>query len=327
MTDMTSPVVSVIVPVYKAEKYLHKCVDSILAQTFTDFEVLLIDDGSPDTSGDICDEYATKDKRIRVFHKKNAGVSSARNIGLDNAIGEWVAFVDADDYVEKNYLDSIFKVESDIDLIHFGFLKELPNNQVYCSYLFKYNKKIKREDLFLKNNFSSCSVSYFYRRRVIGDIRFNENLKYSEDREFIIKVTLQSVNYILLTPNTAYRYVYNPNSATNAKRMPNHYLDDLIGLYNIALYMESKCLVRVSYYTKMFIYKLFMKSFYIVMGSIGTKWKEVKVSSIEIINEINKSLNISDFESTIYCHMPSMVILKYNIYWSMRTFYHQYLKR
>ena len=82
-----NPKISIIVPVYKAEKYLCKCVDSLLAQTFTDFEVLLIDDGSPDDSGKICDEYSIKDRRIRVFHKENEGVASARQMGIDNAKG------------------------------------------------------------------------------------------------------------------------------------------------------------------------------------------------------------------------------------------------
>ena len=84
---MIYPKISIIVPVYKVERYLPHCIDSILAQTFTDFELLLIDDGSPDNSGKICDEYAAKDTRIRVFHKDNGGVSSARNFGLDNANG------------------------------------------------------------------------------------------------------------------------------------------------------------------------------------------------------------------------------------------------
>ena len=96
--------ITVIVPVYKAEKYVLRCVDSILAQTFTDFEVLLIDDGSPDRSGEICEEYAQKDARVRVFHKDNAGVSSARNLGLDNAKGEWVTFVDSDDWVHEDFI-------------------------------------------------------------------------------------------------------------------------------------------------------------------------------------------------------------------------------
>ena len=100
---MDNPKISVIVPVYNVERYLRRCIDSILAQTFTDFELLLIDDGSKDSSGEICDEYAAKDSRIIVFHKENGGVSSARNVGLDNVRGEWVAFVDADDKISDGY--------------------------------------------------------------------------------------------------------------------------------------------------------------------------------------------------------------------------------
>ena len=103
------PKISVIVPVYNVEKYLHRCVDSILAQTFTDFELLLINDGSKDSSGVICDEYAAKDSRVLVFHKENGGVSSARNMGLDNAKGEWISFVDSDDWVEKEYLETLYQ--------------------------------------------------------------------------------------------------------------------------------------------------------------------------------------------------------------------------
>ena len=110
--------VSVIVPVYKAEKWLHRCVDSILAQTMEDFELLLIDDGSPDRSGEICDEYAAKDSRVRVFHKENGGVSSARNLGLDNAQGEWISFVDADDILPERALSDFLEFAScDVDIV------------------------------------------------------------------------------------------------------------------------------------------------------------------------------------------------------------------
>jgi Glycosyltransferases involved in cell wall biogenesis len=95
------PLISVIVPVYKAEEFLPKCINSILSQTYTNFELLLIDDGSPDNSGKICDEHASKDSRVRVFHKQNGGVSSARNLGLREARGEWISWVDADDWIEK----------------------------------------------------------------------------------------------------------------------------------------------------------------------------------------------------------------------------------
>ena len=97
-----NPSISIIVPVYNSEKTLNRCVDSILSQTFQDWELLLIDDGSTDRSGKLCDEYALKDQRIKVFHKKNGGVSSARNIGLDHAKGEWITFIDSDDEIPKN---------------------------------------------------------------------------------------------------------------------------------------------------------------------------------------------------------------------------------
>ena len=99
---------SIIIPVYNSEKALRRCLDSILAQTMTDYECLLIDDGSTDSSGRICDEYAAKDERFRVFHKENGGVSSARNVGLDNAKGEWITFVDSDDSVEESFLESLY---------------------------------------------------------------------------------------------------------------------------------------------------------------------------------------------------------------------------
>ena len=99
--------ISIIVPLYNAEQDLPRCIDSILAQSYTDFELLLIDDGSPDNCGAICDEYATRDSRVRVFHKKNGGVSSARNLGLENACGEYIAFIDSDDYVLNDYLEML----------------------------------------------------------------------------------------------------------------------------------------------------------------------------------------------------------------------------
>lgn len=101
------PTISVIVPVYKVEPYLRRCVDSILAQTYTDFELILVDDGSPDNCGAICDEYAAKDRRIRVLHQENGGLSAARNAGLDVAEGEYIALVDSDDIVFDNYLEKL----------------------------------------------------------------------------------------------------------------------------------------------------------------------------------------------------------------------------
>lgn len=114
------PKVSIIIPVYRAELYLSKCVDSIISQTFLDWELLLVEDGSPDRSGEICDEYARRDSRIRVFHKPNGGVSSARNLGLKNAIGEWITFIDADDWISQQTLETCSSYFTTYDVIRFS---------------------------------------------------------------------------------------------------------------------------------------------------------------------------------------------------------------
>lgn len=129
------PKISVIVPVYKAEKYIRRCVDSILAQTFTDFELLLVDDGSPDNSGAICDEYAARDSRVKVFHKENGGVSSARQMGLDNSLGEYVIHADPDDWVEPDMLQELYSEaqQSGADMVICDFYINYGNRQIYKS--------------------------------------------------------------------------------------------------------------------------------------------------------------------------------------------------
>ena len=100
------PLISVIIPVYRVERFLSRCIDSVIGQTYKNLEIILVDDGSPDRCGDICDEYACKDQRIKVIHKENGGVSSARNAGLDIAKGAYVTFIDSDDYWDKHYKTS-----------------------------------------------------------------------------------------------------------------------------------------------------------------------------------------------------------------------------
>ena len=118
------PKISVIVPVYNTEKYLHRCIDSVLAQTYQDFELLLIDDGSKDSSGAICDEYAARDSRVKVFHKENGGVSSARNAGLAIASGDWIMHLDGDDWIEPDMLERLIRKGEDTgaDIVMGDFL-------------------------------------------------------------------------------------------------------------------------------------------------------------------------------------------------------------
>ena len=211
------PKISVIVPVYKAEQYIRRCVDSILAQTFTDFELLLIDDGSPDNSGAICDEYAAKDSRVKVFHKENGGVSSARNLGLDNATGEWITFVDSDDWIVYDYLQLCISTSENnhLDFLKFdlggNYLKEQDSNQ-------NINKDNLIEVLTL-NNFIKKSFNYsvtsFIKTTIIGKLRFNELMKYAEDQLFIFQV-LSNCNTCGYLHKRIYKYMINPNSATHS---------------------------------------------------------------------------------------------------------------
>lgn len=136
----STPAVSIIVPVYKVEKYIRRCLDSVAAQTFTNWECILVDDGSPDASGRICDEYAAKDSRFRVIHKENGGVSSARNAGLDAARGEWIGFVDPDDWIEsetfRTAIETAEKENADIvqwDYEPFGDEKLISRHKSHAS--------------------------------------------------------------------------------------------------------------------------------------------------------------------------------------------------
>lgn len=209
------PKISVIVPLYKAEKYIRRCVDSILAQTFTDFELLLIDDGSPDNSGAICDEYAASDSRVKVFHKENGGVSSARNVGLDNACGEWITFVDADDWIVKDYLQlCIYATEKyNLDLLKFDlggtYISEHSQNLDVT--------KSSQIDVITPNEFIkksySCGIPSFIRKNVLGEIRFNTDIKYAEDQLFIFQI-LDNCEYCGYLHKQIYNYMLNPNSAT-----------------------------------------------------------------------------------------------------------------
>ena len=159
--------ISVIVPIYKAEKTLSKCISSILEQSLPDFELLLIDDGSPDASSSICEDWADRDERIRVFHQQNAGVSAARNKGLVEATGEYVCFVDSDDWVKTDYLKDLYEAllsdDSKSGLIVHGFVECLPDGRVISE--IKLQDKILKEkqfaDAFIQDDISQVRVYMF----------------------------------------------------------------------------------------------------------------------------------------------------------------------
>ena len=221
------PKISVIVPVYKAEKYICRCVDSILAQTFTDFELLLIDDGSPDNSGAICDEYAASDSRVKVFHKENGGVSSARNVGLDNACGEWITFVDADDWIAETFIAGLYTPITNgekVDFVHGGCLNYANGevtgiNQKYDYYVGNDYAKLFAE--FRGLVFSKLFKNKFLRAEG-GSLYFDEKIAIAEDMLFTLEYLPRVEKYAFVEETGYYYRKDNLQSATTAKRKSDY---------------------------------------------------------------------------------------------------------
>lgn len=227
-----NPNISVIVPVYNTEKYLKECIDSILTQTFTDFELLLIDDGSTDNSGTICDDYAAKDSRVRVFHKPNGGVSSARNLGLDNVRGKWVVFVDADDIIPYNSLKERYVAVSkdSVDLAifqHESFGYENVKYGPYCPKIY-YNLESFQLDYSSYIYYIRSLWNKIYRISVIALLRFDEQMSLGEDYVFNISYLLQC-KCLKLQNSNIYQYrTYKEPSLSKCFTLNN--------LYNIDRY-------------------------------------------------------------------------------------------
>ncbi len=198
--------ISIIVPVYNVEKYIRRCIDSLIAQTFKDIEILLIDDGSKDASGAICDEYTLKDGRIRVIHKTNGGVSSARNVGLDNAVGTYIMFCDPDDYVELTWCEKMYdvmaKAEEDVFFCACGFKRVDADsgkiigvvNPVYSSQTTCVPLRDALLFIYEHGLFRSVWRSIFPTEKIRNvNLHFDENLSRNEDTLFILKY-LQAVD-------------------------------------------------------------------------------------------------------------------------------------
>lgn len=216
------PKISIIVPVYKVEKYLRRCLDSIVNQTFTDWECILVDDGSPDNSGKICDEYAEKDRRFRVFHQVNTGVSAARNKGLDEARGEWISFVDSDDWIEDNALESLTEKMSDYHLIIGGIMHVQGSSTIEQRFTSQnINLTFFINLLFVSSNYGYLGYLFpkLYDSKIIqrNNLRFNEKIYYNEDRLFLLQYVL-NCKKIFFEDKILYNYFMRDDSAMGKKK-------------------------------------------------------------------------------------------------------------
>lgn len=227
---MMSPKISIIVAVYKAEAYLHRCVESLLAQTFQDFEILLVDDGSPDHSGKICDDYARQDARIRVFHKENGGVSSARQCGMEHVKGEYVIHADPDDWVEPNMLEELYAKakESNADMVICDLYEEYKHYKKYSCQ--------RPESLTVSCVLAEISSGKLYtclanklvrvKSYEMNNIRFPLGINRGED-DYVVIFLLNKINSVAYLP----RAYYHLDRYSNVNSLSENYTKEVFKQY------------------------------------------------------------------------------------------------
>lgn len=209
--------ISIIVPVYKVEQYLHQCIDSIIGQTYTNLEIILVNDGSPDGCGKICDEYREKDRRIIVIHKENGGLSDARNAGIRISTGKYIGFVDSDDYIEKDMYEFLYnliiKYDADISICGRYELKDLdfPSNKKYKDIC--YTKELAIKEILKDDKLRSYAWDKLYKAKLFNDVTYPKG-KYYEDMYTTYKL-IQKSNKIVLNASPKYHYRFRKESITN----------------------------------------------------------------------------------------------------------------
>ena len=295
--------VSIIVPVYQVENYIRQCIDSILAQTFTDFELILVDDGSKDQSGQICDAYAGMDERVKVIHKKNGGLSDARNRGMDQAVGNYFMFVDSDDYIAPTMVECLYKrilnENADIAVCNYRYFFEndsakdfstniksmvLPGTEIF------YNRKNER-------NYGIWTVAWnkLYKRATFGNIRFRFG-KYHED-EFLANDIYQMGITVVTISECLYYYRQRDNSIMGKKSIARD-LDIIEALQErIYIYLKEEKYSYQAY--KVLIYSLeYLEESkrLITNGNEKKKFIQAEKRTKDIIQQLKKR-NLSKIQS------------------------------
>lgn len=205
--------ISIITPVYRVEQYLDRCVSSIIAQSYADFELILVDDGSPDRSGEICDRWAQKDNRIRVFHQDNSGVSAARNLGLREAKGEYITFVDSDDWLENDCLQQLLEAaeKTDADIVCCNRFDNGQEQKTFCRYTEALITREEALDCYSKYYFTAV-WGKLYRRECLVGLKFREDIYYSEDTLFYTQAVMNA-HTVYWMSKPLYHYFINPSGA------------------------------------------------------------------------------------------------------------------
>lgn len=237
---MECPLISVIVPVYKVEKYLDECIESIVNQTYRNLEIILVDDGSPDNCPQMCDDWAKKDERICVIHKENGGVSSARNAGLDVCKGEYIAFVDSDDWLEPDMYETMVRQIKDNCLIVCEYTKSNSTDADFVKELNEtvYFKRTEFSEL-LSNGRINSPVNKLYKQNQLNNIRFHKDISLGEDLLFNLEVLQSSKADILFISEPLYHYRCEEKNTLSTKYRSDRYDNMLMLNYAVLDYCRE----------------------------------------------------------------------------------------
>ena len=215
---MEKDLISVIVPVYKVEKYLEKCIESIIKQTYTNLQIILVDDGSPDNCGKICDEYAKKDSRIEVIHKINGGLSDARNVGINRANGRYIGFVDSDDYIKEDMYEKLINLikEYDADISICNLYDVIDGNECIRNKdngIHEYSRIDILKEILLDKNIQSYAWNKLYKKELFDEIKYPIGKKYEDiGTTFYL---FEKCNKIVVTSEPEYYYLKRADSLVN----------------------------------------------------------------------------------------------------------------
>ena len=215
---MKNDLISIIIPVYKVEKYLEKCIESVLKQTYTNLQVILVDDGSPDNCGKICDEYAKKDSRIEVIHKVNGGLSDARNVGIAKAKGKYIGFVDSDDYIKEDMYEILINLIKEYDAdVSICNLYDVIEGKEYIrnkeNGIKEYNRIDILKEVLLDKNIQSYAWNKLYKKELFNEIKYPIGKKYEDiGTTFYI---FEKCNKVVVTSEPEYYYLKRADSLVN----------------------------------------------------------------------------------------------------------------
>ncbi len=322
---MKEPLVSIIVPIYNAEKYLDECLKSIINQSYGNIEMILIDDGSSDKSPQICDNYAKKDKRIKVIHKKNGGVSSARNDGICNAVGEFVIFVDSDDTIDKDSVEKLLRNIGDCDILISNL--NIDGSPMTC------NIHSKVLDKFEKKNFidSALYVIDGYNKNVAynpgkmvklslindNNVRYNTKMKYGEDTLFFLTL-FSKTDKIFYLNDHFYNYRIVDDSASH--RVDSFFFDKLILFYNNI--MASGLVSRESLYLNIVdeTHKNCLRHFFRESAMYESYCNYIKK---DIVQEALKNVKYGRLKLS---RRITVFLLRHRLYFFNRLYYLVYIK-